>query len=549
MLRPVLFSLLALFPFVACECEEPLSRVAPMIAIGDPFDPTASACRTEQVRDCSLDFGAVPVGRAKVVSFLVKNPSPVDLHIHSMIFEAGSDPAFSFEGAPPTVVTSASGAAGALVSIKFVPTVASSARARLIIDSDAENLLPDELVIIELVAGGEDQGAPNLVVSPAACTFGDVGVGATGYCDLSLENTGQRELTINGVDFSADTPFPAVFGPGATPGVPASFPIPTRVQAGTAVSLRLYARPTTADLFEGVFIVSSDDPDAPVTEVPLSVQGADIPTAVARVKSVNDVNNNSPNPAVTPLDDVVLSADQSTAARAAGSITQWQWEIVQKPVESSVRLSTPTAEETGFRFDSAAGVVNGLDVAGTFVVRLTVTDDLGAISLNDARVTLNAVPDEGLHIQLTWDVGGSTDIDLHLARNGTDWCSDDDCSYNNACATSGGLDWGSPAEDPHLDIDDTAGFGPENINIDEPADGDYTIGVVYFEGSRRTTATVKVFIGGALSYEGFSVLNVTGDLWVPARIEMNGGVATIVELNHTDIGVGGAFEPHSCMAL
>ena len=53
-------------------------------------------------------------------------------------------------------------------------------------------------------------------------------------------------------------------------------------------------------------------------------------------------------------------------------------------------------------------------------------------------------------------------------------------------------------------LDDRSGWGPENINIEDPADGDYEIRVHYFEdyGSDATTATVKVWLDGALHWEG-----------------------------------------------
>jgi hypothetical protein len=58
------------------------------------------------------------------------------------------------------------------------------------------------------------------------------------------------------------------------------------------------------------------------------------------------------------------------------------------------------------------------------------------------------------------------------------------------------LDWGGPgtADDPHLDIDDTNGFGPENTNIDEPANGTYRVGVHAFSGSGNVT--VRIYCGG-----------------------------------------------------
>ena len=535
--RVALALIIAALPFGACECSEPLSRLAPKIAIGDAFDPTFSICADSEVRECAYDFGGVQVRRAGVLPFVIRNPSPVDLVIRSITFAPGSDPAFSIDGPIPTRVGADAGVAGEPLTIKFAPQVASTAQATLIIDSDAENLLPGEKVEILLTGTGLDVGAPRITVNPEQCEFGDVGVGATAFCDLSIANVGEQELLITGVGFSAETPFPMVFGPGTTPGVPANFPVPMGVLPGTAISVRLYARPTSTAVTTGGFVIQSTDPGKPELTVPLSVTGADTPTAVARIKSINGITNNDPNPLVEPLDDVVLSADLSSAARAGGSITQWRWDIIEQPAESALRLSAPTEEETGFRFDSALGIVSGVDVAGTFVVRLTVTDDLGASSSNDARVTINAIPRDGLHIQMTWDQP-ENDIDLHLVRNAaTNWCSSDDCYYMN-CGTASGLNWDqNPARRPHLDIDDVSGFGPENINIESPADGVYTVGVAFFGGDTPAVVTVKVFIGGALRgeyFQQFTSGGASGDFWEPARIEWNAGGATVVDLNSFD---------------
>lgn len=53
-------------------------------------------------------------------------------------------------------------------------------------------------------------------------------------------------------------------------------------------------------------------------------------------------------------------------------------------------------------------------------------------------------------------------------------------------------------DNPTLDIDDVEGFGPENINIVSPSEGNYLITVYYFndQGIGSTDAWVKVYING-----------------------------------------------------
>lgn len=535
--------------FVAgCDCcgAEPFERLAPFIAVGDPFDPAFSVCSSAPIdaqpndffRDCAFDFGEVDIGRARVFSFTIRNPSPVKLQVASVGFLDGSDPAFAVDGVAPEEVAAGVGGGvgdlGTVVSVKFQPTVEGAVSAQLIIKSDGENLddngdgkIDDaEQVVINLTANGVSRCKPKISMSPAACNFGDVGVGATAFCDLSINNDGECELVVSDLDFSDDTPFPTVFGPQG------NFQVPTTVPGGTGVSLRLYARPQDTSLTTGTLIISSFDPENPTVEVPLSVQGANAPTCVARVSKVNGaaISPNDAAPAIEPLDDVEFSSDQSQSARAGGVISNSEWSIIAAPAESSATLTNTTGTTTRFHFSSASGNVNAVDVAGTFTLGLVVTDDLGAVS-TQCQVTINAVPREGLHVQLTWDQPNN-DIDLHLARNGINWCSTDDCYFAGTTRN-----WGGGNKNPSLDIDDLEGFGPENINIEAPDNGDYTVGVGMYTHDSDATITVKIFVGGQLEFEGFHLLGQNAT-WVPARVEVRGGISTVVEIDDSSREAG-----------
>ena len=72
----------------------------------------------------------------------------------------------------------------------------------------------------------------------------------------------------------------------------------------------------------------------------------------------------------------------------------------------------------------------------------------------------------------------------------------------NCTAASGSLlDWdqlGYLGDNPRLNLDDTDGYGPENINIDEPIAGQsYTVGVHYFSDDAMgpAQAYVKIYCG------------------------------------------------------
>lgn len=94
----------------------------------------------------------------------------------------------------------------------------------------------------------------------------------------------------------------------------------------------------------------------------------------------------------------------------------------------------------------------------------------------EQRITLSRAPTR-LRATLTWNTGGS-DIDLHMvdpkART---------VSYRNKSA--GGM---------QLDVDNTRGYGPENIYVQPAEAGEYTVKVHNYRGGAGTQATVYVFI-------------------------------------------------------
>ncbi len=86
-------------------------------------------------------------------------------------------------------------------------------------------------------------------------------------------------------------------------------------------------------------------------------------------------------------------------------------------------------------------------------------------------------------------------------------------------------DYKAAVEDnPTLDIDDVEGFGPENINIVSPAEGNYKITVYYFndQGIGSSDAWVKLYINGINKPEwifGPFTLNKSKQAWDVAIIQ------------------------------
>lgn len=228
-------------------------------------------------------------------------------------------------------------------------------------------------------------------------------------------------------------------------------------------------------------------------------QAFSCPTAIAEGAVIGSSGRTTAMIATLPLKTVQLDGSHSRSGNG-GAIT-YQWALTSQPLDSNARLvQANTSSPKLF-----------LDLAGDYEVELTVFDDLGRPGCERSYVHIKAIPDEDIHMQLVWDTpadpdqtdGTGTDLDLHYLHPLGRWdAAPYDIFWQNKTA-----DWGIPAyagDDPSLDIDDTNGAGPENINHDDPESGKtYAVGVYYYQdaGLGASYATLKIYIEGALKFE------------------------------------------------
>jgi hypothetical protein len=234
-----------------------------------------------------------------------------------------------------------------------------------------------------------------------------------------------------------------------------------------------------------------------------------------------------------PLDTIELDAlssrDGDPQTPDPGDISRVEWRIVERPNGSTSGL------ENTDRMQSSIW----MQLAGRYVVELDVWNEQGLKSCEPARLAIEAIADQDIHIQLVWhtpaDAGETdrlgSDVDLHLLHPNAHGQWDDnrwDCYWRNLEP-----DWGrfqDPSDDPSLDIDDIDGAGPENINLDNPEPGAvYQVGVDYFSdhGFGPSLATVRIYIGGELAFESPRRELIDGEFWHVAEIAWPSGVVTI----------------------
>ena len=205
------------------------------------------------------------------------------------------------------------------------------------------------------------------------------------------------------------------------------------------------------------------------------------------------------------------------------------------------KVTAPDGVQAEFNSDRDSATPSiWVNAAGKYTFQLGLTDSYGTQTgtseCPDAEVVVNVVPCDALHVELIWDqatsAGGSADIDLRMLHPdavGQDIDGDGrpdgwfdpiyDVSFENMTP-----EWDSSSLDdnPRLDLDDTDGGGPENINLDKPVPGHvYRIGAHYWEdmGAGSTAVTVRIFIRGELVHEARHANLRRCELWEVAEVD------------------------------
>lgn len=240
---------------------------------------------------------------------------------------------------------------------------------------------------------------------------------------------------------------------------------------------------------------------------------------------------------VIPQTTLHLQGAQSKAVNG-GQIVDYTWSVDQP--EGNGQVFQPSN-----KVDAPQFVAN---VAGVYRFELEVVDSEGNKSCEPDVAEVAVIPDEAIHVELIWQTpndpdptdegaGKGADLDLHFAHpfaattdvdeNGEvdPWFDQPfDCFWFNKEP-----DWeviGELADNPSLDRDDTDGLGPENLNLDQPADGaTYRIGVHYWNdhGFGSSLATVRIYLYSIPMWEEADVLLEEYDMWEAATIEWPSG--------------------------
>ncbi len=331
---------------------------------------------------------------------------------------------------------------------------------------------------------------------------------------------------------------------------------PLIIEPGAQVSFDIEFSPANLAKYTGGYLLKGNFANAEGLFFRGAVGiGHNAPVAHPEVQLVDGIAPTRTDPdtghvLAAPLSTIMLTGENSTGVNGS-RIVRWEWSISDNggsvPEGSQVRLQDPQGEDTAVVYRTGNRDVEGLDSAGLYIAALRVQDEHGVWS-GWATVTFEARPESSLHVELTWD-HPSSDIDLHLIRGGerADYTSGNDCYYMNCKPRNGNptLSWGGAGnmDDPVLDLDDVNGFGPENINIEEPEIGqEYLVGAYYYRADgagrdRESEATIRVYLYGRLMFEEARILEdgsaFNGHWWEVATVAWPEGTITPVDDYYT----------------
>lgn len=250
------------------------------------------------------------------------------------------------------------------------------------------------------------------------------------------------------------------------------------------------------------------EPEVPIEDSePYIEPPPELPVAVCDV---------SPNPITPPFETATWDGSQSYDP-SGREIVEYDWELIEMPRGSTSIM--PAGNNA---------IVGGFipDLAGNYIGQLTVRVWEGDES-EPCIATLESIPAEDLWIEMYWTNSGD-DMDLHLLAPSGSLTSNTDCYYANC--VSGGLDWGERGvlyDNPSLDLDDIPGTGPENINIEAPENGEYTVYVHDYPGSvfnGVNSVTVNVYMNGSMVWTDTRQISGENDYTPFARIQWEDGI-------------------------
>lgn len=365
---------------------------------------------------------------------------------------------------------------------------------------------------------------------------------------LKIHNCGGTPLLLDHLALAGDVTAVFSFPPGAN----VASGQPLVLESGDTLEVPVTCTPPDAKSYT-THLTFTDNSATPDKDVVVTCEGVTTNCATPFISCDEGEE-------VVPQTPIHLDASDSLVMQGLG--LTYTWTCTAQPAGTDAYAFSPSAHAQKVSFGAVTSTPNGpqvqLNVVGTYTFRLTVTDSNGKPGCGPTQYTVQVIPETGMHLQLLWDTPNDTDktddsgadLDLHLAHpdaekaeictnpakicgakpcpcqpdNDKDGVADPwfapvfDCYWFNPLPNWG--DPGSGADDPFLALDDTNGWGPENLDLLNPQAVLYRVGVHYWDAHSfgDSTATVTVWLDQA-AIGTFTQKLTQCDFWWVKRVD------------------------------
>ncbi len=260
-----------------------------------------------EVSPISLNFGTVEVNESKEMNLTIYNQGPVELNIQD--FQFSDDVFFSPIDGPTTIPPYGN----LVLPVMFIPEEPVVYQETMTILSDAAND-PE----VEISLSGEGVVYEAIIDVTATLQFEDTQIDETSHAALNIQNSGNIDLEITGLDIAGDDPDFFDFDAD----------LPLLVEAGEEMQLNLSFSPEEEREYFATLIITSNASNEAEAEVSLSGEGLN-GTLVETPESLEEQLTLFPNPAT---DYITLQFNAEVPAQAkirlvdAFGKTTMQWE-------------------------------------------------------------------------------------------------------------------------------------------------------------------------------------------------------------------------------
>jgi hypothetical protein len=207
------------------------------------------------VSPTSLGFGNVLVGGSSTASFTVTNTGSAPMEVASIMLGPATSADFTL-GTVPAQPFSLPAGGSLVIEVTYAPTDVGPDAGKVEVHTDAGD------AEVQLSGNGV---VPDIAVTPQSVGFGNVLIGQEAAEPVTVQNVGTADLRVSSIGFA----------PGASAAITLrSLPsLPLVLPPGGSAGFEVVYQPAAVGADAASLEIASDDPDMPLTTVPVAGNG------------------------------------------------------------------------------------------------------------------------------------------------------------------------------------------------------------------------------------------------------------------------------------